>query len=114
MVVETDTLNNLATTYKNYGSWVGLTSGASAGTSSTPASEATGGSYARQATTWGTVAGGVVAGGAVTIPVAAATYTYVLLASASSGNNQYDTNTITNVTMGATGSIVVTPTFTQT
>jgi len=115
MVIETDTLNNMATTYKGYGSWVGLATG-NPGTSSTPSNEATGGSpaYARKNTTWGSASGGVVNGSAVTIDVAAATYTYVLLASASSGNNHYDNNTITSVVMGAQGQIVVTPTFTMT
>lgn len=116
MVIGTDTLNNLATTYKGYGSWVGLATG-SPGTSSTPgAPEATGGSpaYARVNTTWGAASGGITTGSAVTINVSAATYTYVLLASASAGNNMYDNNTITSVTMGAQGQIVVTPTYTQT
>ncbi len=116
MVIETDTLFNLATAYKGYGSNVGLATG-SCGTSSTANSEASGSGYARVGTTWGTVSSnGTVTGSAVTITVGAATYTYVLLASGSStaSASMYDNNTITNVTMGATGSIVVTPTYTQT
>lgn len=115
MVTSTDTLNNLATAYKGYGSWVGLATGAP-GTSSTPSNEASGGSpaYARKNTTWSAGSTGVQNGSAVTIDVAAATYTYVLLASASAGNNMYDNASITSVVMGAQGQIVVTPTYTQT
>lgn len=116
MVTCTDTLNALASAYIGYGSWVGLATGAP-GTASTPSNEASGGSpaYARKGTTWGSASpAGVIAGSAVTIDVAAATYTYVLIASNSTGNNQKDNATITSVVMGAQGQIVVTPTYTQT
>jgi hypothetical protein len=46
--------------------------------------------------------------------VAAATYTHILLASASSGANQIDNADVTDVVMSAQGQIVVTPTYTQT
>jgi hypothetical protein len=115
VVLVSQTLSNLAATYTGYGSWVGLASGAP-GSTSTPSSEASGAGYTRSNTTWSQGVSGVQTGSAVTITVAGlpTTYSYVLLSSASSGNNMYDNNTITNVTMGATGSIVVTPTFTQT
>lgn len=115
MVTCTATLNSLAAAYAGYGSWVGLATGAP-GTTSTPSSEATGGSpaYARKATTWSAGSTGVQNGTAVTIDVAAATYTYVLIASNSSGNNMTDNASITSVVMGAQGQIVVTPTFTET
>lgn len=115
MVTCTATLNSLAAAYAGYGSWVGLATGAP-GTTSTPSSEASGGSpaYARKATTWSAGATGVQNGTAVTIDVAAATYTYVLIASNSSGNNMTDNASITSVVMGAQGQIVVTPTFTET
>lgn len=115
MVTCTATLNSLAAAYAGYGSWVGLATGAP-GTTSTPANEASGGSpaYARKNTTWSAGSTGVQNGTAVTIDVAAATYTYVLLASNSSGNNMTDNATITSVVMGAQGQIVVTPTYTQT
>lgn len=115
MVTCTATLNSLAAAYAGYGSWVGLATGAP-GTSSTPANEASGGSpaYARKATTWSAGTTGVQNGSAVTVDVAAATYTYVLIASASTGNNMIDNATITSVVMGAQGQIVVTPTYTQT
>ncbi len=117
MVTCTQSINVLASDYTGLGSWLGLCT-ASPGTASAPTAnaEATGGSpaYARLTTTWGTVSGGVSAGSAVTICVSAATYTYMLVASGSSGSNQTDNATITSVVMGASGQIVVTPTFTQT
>lgn len=115
MVTCTATLNSLALTYAGYGSWIGLAT-ASPGVSSTPTGEATGGSpaYARVNTTWSAGTTGVENGTAVTINVAAATYTYMLIASNSSGNNMTDNASITSVVMGAQGQIVVTPTYTQT
>lgn len=115
MVTCTATLNTLASAYAGYGNWIGLAT-ASPGTSSTPTGEASGGSpaYARQQTTWSAGTTGVQNGTAVTVNVAAATYTYMLTASSSSGNNMQDNASITSVTMGAQGQIVVTPTFTQT
>lgn len=115
MVTCTATLNSLASTYAGYGNWIGLATGAP-GTTSTPSNEATGGSpaYARKQTTWSAGTTGVQNGTAVTIDVAAATYTYMLTASSSSGNNMQDNATITSVVMGAQGQIVVTPSYTQT
>lgn len=116
MVTCTSTLNSLASAYTGYGSWVGLATGAP-GTSSTPSNEASGGSpaYARKTTTWGSASpAGVIAGSAATIDVASGSYTYVLLASNSTGNNMFDNASITSVVMGAQGQIVVTPTYTQT
>ena len=117
MVICSATYNSLASAYIGYGSWVGLCTATPPNTSNPGTSEAaTTSSYARQNTTWGAVSAGVGTGTAVTIPVSSATYTYVLLASTSATNvtNMYDNNTITNVSMGAAGSIVVTPTYTQT
>lgn len=118
MVTCTATLNVLAADYTGLGSWIGLCT-ASPGTSPTPGSplvEASGGSpaYARLATTWSAGTTGVQNGTAVTLNVSAATYTYMLVASSSSGNNMFDNASITSVVMGAQGQIVVTPTFTQT
>lgn len=115
MVTCTATLNTLAADYAALGSFVGLAT-ASPGTTSTPTGEASGGSpaYARKSTTWSAGSTGVQNGTAATIDVAAATYTYMLVASSSAGNNMQDNATITSVTMGAQGQIVVTPTYTQT
>lgn len=115
MVTCTATLNTLAADYAALGNWIGLATGAP-GTALTPSNEATGGSpaYARKQTTFSAGTTGVQNGTAVTIDVAAATYTYMLVASSSSGNNQQDNATITSVVMGAQGQIVVTPSYTQT
>jgi hypothetical protein len=115
MVTCTATLNALASAYQSYGNWIGLAVGAP-GTSAAPSNEASGGSpaYARIQTTWSAGTTGVQNGSAVTINVAAATYTYMLVASSSAGNNMQDNASITAVTMGAQGQIVVTPTYTQT
>jgi len=109
------TRQSLATYYGTLGSYIGLCTG-SPGTTTTPANEASGGSpaYARKQTTWTPSTGGVNNGSAVTIDVAAATYTHMTLCSAVSGANQIDNADITDVVMSAQGQIVVTPTFTQT
>ena len=115
MVTVSTTLNNMASTYVGYGSWVGLATGAP-GATATPANEATGGApaYARKATVWSAGTVGVQNGAAVTLDVAAATYNFMLVASLASGANQYDNCSIPSVVMGAQGQIVVTPTFTMT
>jgi hypothetical protein len=82
--------------------------------STTTANEATGGGNARKQTTWGTAAAGVTTGTACIIDLAAGTYTYATLCSASSGATQVDNCTITSTTLSATGQIVLTPTFTIT
>ncbi len=115
MVTCTATLNQLAANYVNLASWVGIATG-SPGVTSTPANEATGGSpaYARLGVTWSAGSAGVQNGSAVTLNVSAATYTYMLLASASAGANMIDTVSITSVVMGSQGQVVITPTYTQT
>lgn len=109
------TRQSLANTYATLGTWIGVCTG-DPGTTSAPANEASGGApaYARQQTTWTAGAGGVQNGSAVTVNVAAATYTYILLASANSGNTMIDKAAITSVVMSAQGQLVVTPTYTQT
>lgn len=111
------TLNNLASTYAGYGSWIGLATG-NPGTGTTPANEATGGSpaYARVQTTWSAGTTGVQNGTSVTINAAAGTYTFVIIASAStlSSANMTDNCSITSITLGSQGQIVVAPTYTQT
>jgi hypothetical protein len=106
---------SLADQYKTLGTYIGLHT-ADPGTTATPASEATGGSpaYARKQTTWTSSTGGVVNGSAVTIDAAAGTYTYISLCSAATGNNMVDKAAITSVTLSGQGTVVVTPTYTQT
>lgn len=105
------TRQTLADAYKAIGAYVGLATG-DPGTTSTPANEATGGSYARVATTWTSSTGGVVNGSAVTINVAAATYTYAFLGTAVSGANMFDKTAITSTTLSSNGQIIVTPSIT--
>jgi hypothetical protein len=109
------TRQSLANQYATLGTFIGVCTG-DPGTTNTPANEASGGSpaYARVATTWTAGSGGVSNGSAVTINVPAATYTYVLLASAATGATMIDKAAITSVVMSAQGQLVVTPTYTQT
>lgn len=106
------TRQNLADRYGTLGAFFGLATG-NPGTTATPANEATGGSYTRVATTWSAGAGGLENGTAVTINANAATYTFTILASAVSGNNQIDNAAITSTVLSAPGQIVLTPTYTQ-
>lgn len=108
------TRNALVTEYISLGTWIGLATG-DPGTSATPSNEATGGSpaYARKQTTWGSVSSSASTGTAVTIDVAAGTYTHALLASSSSGNNMIDKCDITDTVLSAQGQIIVTATYTQ-
>lgn len=114
-IAVTTTKNTMATYYGTLGTYIGLAT-ASPGSTATPTGEVTGGSpaYARKATTWGSASGGAITGSAVTIDTPAATVTYILLASASSGNNMIDNASVTSVVMSGQGQIVVTPTYTQT
>ena len=94
---------------KALGAWISVHTGA-AGT--TGANEASGGSYARQQTTWTSGSTGVVNGTAVTIPVAAATYVEGGVNSASTAGTFVGSAAFAggNVVVSGTGaSIVVTP-----
>lgn len=115
MVTCSATLNTLASTYAGLGSFVGLAT-ASPGATASPSGEATGGSpaYARLATTWSAGSVGVQNGTAVSLNCSAASYSYMLLASSSSGNAMVDNVGITTVVLGSQGVIIVTPQFTQT
>lgn len=109
------TRQSMADHYATLGAYIGGATG-DPGTTSSPASEVTGGSpaYARKLTTWSPSTGGVENGSAVTVDVPAATITHIFLASAVSGNNMVDKADITDVVMSAQGQIVITPTYTQT
>jgi hypothetical protein len=106
------TKNALATAYGGAGTYFGLATG-SPGSSSTPANEASGSGYARVATVWGTAASSAITGSACTITAGAATYTYAILCSASSGATQIDNAAITSTVLSATGQIVLSPVYTQ-
>lgn len=102
----------LADKYGTLGTFFGLATG-NPGTTTTPANEASGGSYARVATTWSAGSGGVENGTACTISANAGTYTYAPLCSAASGANMIDWAAITSTVLSAPGQIVLTPTYTQ-
>lgn len=90
------------------GSWISLHT-ADPGTTGT--SEASGGGYARKQTTWtGGASDGSVPGSQVTVDVAAGTYTYFGVWSASTAGTFIGSVAITSTTLGATGQILVTPT----
>src|SRR5580693_7696707 len=91
MVACSATQNTLCTDYIALGggsslAWLGLATGAP-GSTATPANEATGGGYQRQQTTWAAAAqssgSATSSGTAQTLSVAAGTYTFMILASAS-------------------------------
>ena len=105
------TRQTLADAYKVIGNYVGLAT-ADPGTTSTPANETSGGSYARVATTWTSASGGVVNGSAVTINAPAGTFTFAFLATAATGNNMFDKCSITSTTLSSAGQIIVTPSIT--
>lgn len=102
----------LANAYAGLGTYLGLAT-ASPGTSTTPANEASGGSYARVATTWTAGSGGVQNGSATTINANAGTYTYAILCSSATGASQVDNCAITSTVLSAAGQIVLTPSYTQ-
>lgn len=106
------TRQSLAAAYAALGDYFGLATGAP-GSTSTPANEASGGSYAREATTWTAASGGVENGSAVTINANAATYDYAILCSGATGNTMIDNCAITSTVLSAAGQIVLTPTYTQ-
>lgn len=110
-IAVTSTKNTLAAAYAGSGSWISLHT-ASPGT--TGASEATGGSYARQQTTWGSASGGVINGSAVTVPVPSGTFSHWGLWTAATGGTFIDGGTLSSsVTLSAAGSVVTTPSYTQ-
>lgn len=116
MVACSATQNTLCADYIALGSWLGLATGAP-GATATPANEASGGSYVRLQTTWGAVgqssSSATASGTAQTLSVAAGTYTYMILASASTTGvaNMIDNASITSIALASAGSIVLTPTF---
>lgn len=109
------TKETLAVAYGAIGNYISLHT-ATPGT--TGASEATGGGYARKATTWTAGASdGVITGSQVTIDAAAGTYTHCGIWKTLSGTAStdfVDGVAISSTTLGATGQILVTPTFTIT
>jgi hypothetical protein len=104
----------MADAWKVLGAYIGLATG-DPGTTATPASELTGGSYARVTTTWTSSTGGVVNGSAVTINApGSVAITYAFQATGLSSNTQIDHIAVTSTTLPSAGTVVVTPTLTVT
>jgi hypothetical protein len=101
------------TAVKNAATYISLHT-ADPGTTGT--SEVTGGTYARVATTWGTVTSGSVTGSAAVINVpAGTTITYWGLWTASTGPTFYYGGTLTaSDTFGSAGTYSLTPTLNAT
>ena len=113
MAISVDaTRQKLADTYASLGKFFGLAT-ADPGTTATPGNEASGGSYARVATTWSPNGGGSETGSSCTINANPATYTYAILCSAASGNNMIDNCSIDSTTLSTPGQIVLTPIYQQ-
>lgn len=115
MAIATNAMKELlATAYRTAGTWVSVHT---ASPSTTGANEASGGSpaYARKQTTW-TDGGsdGVTNGSQVTFDLPAGTYTHIGLWSASTAGTFYDSYDITDQVLSTQGTLLVTPTYTQT
>jgi hypothetical protein len=112
-IAVTATKNALCTTYSQQGSWISLHTASPGGTG---ANEASGGSpaYARQQTTWGSASNSQISGSQVTINVPAGTYTYAGLWTAQTGGTFVDQVQISSTTLGAQGTLLITPTFSMT
>ena len=102
----------LADAYGGLGKFLGLAT-ADPGAAAAPANEASGGSYARVATTWSSEIGGFEQGTACTINANAGTYTFAILCSAANGANMIDNSIIDSTVLSTAGQIVLTPTYVQ-
>jgi hypothetical protein len=114
MAIRIDTTRQaLANTYGTLGKYLGVAS-ADPGAAAAPANEASGGSYARVATSWSAQTGGWEQGTACTLDVNAGTYTYAILCSAAAGATMIDNCEIDTTILPSAGQIVLTPAFVQT
>ena len=110
-IAVTATKNALAAAYAAQGSWLSLHTGTPG---STGASEATGGSYSRKQTTWGTAASSTVTGTEVTFDVPAGSYSHWGLWTAATGGTFLDGGALTaTVTLSAPGQVKSPISYTQ-
>lgn len=109
-IAVTATRNALAQHYGAQGAWISAHNG---NPSSTGGNEVSGGGYARKKTTWGSPSNGTITGSEVTIDVPAGTYTHAGLWTAESGGQFIDTVAVVQTTLGSTGQLKITPTYTQ-
>ena len=113
MAISVDTTRQqLADTYVQLGTFFGLATD-DPGTTATPAHEASGGSYARVATTWSAGNGGSETGSKCTINAEPGTYTYAILCAMASGDNMIDNCGIDATTLSSPGQIVLSPIYGQ-
>ncbi|WP_019932361.1 hypothetical protein [Nocardia sp. BMG111209] len=82
------------------------------GPTGTPATEATGSGYARQAVHWNPVTTGTASGQQVTMTVPAGTWTYAGLWTAATGGTMVDRVQIASTTVSGASTLLVTPSFT--
>ena len=114
MAIRVDsTRQALADKYGSLGTFLGLATD-DPGTTAAPAHEASGGSYARVATTWSAQVGGWEQGTACTVNANAGNYTFAVLCSAATGANMIDNCIIDGTVLSSAGQIVLTPAFVQT
>lgn len=115
MTVCAATLNNMAAHYASLGAAVGVAT-ANPGATATPIHEATGGTpaYVRRTCVWSADVTGVQVAAEVTVDVPPGRYTYMILASATTGNNQIDNCSMSTIVVPRQGTIVVAPTYIQT
>jgi hypothetical protein len=113
-IAVTATKNVLCNAYAGIGTSGTYVSIHTASPGGTGANEASGGSYARVATTWASAANSQVSGSQVTINLPAGTYTYAGLWTAATGGVFIDQVAIASTTLGSAGTLLVTPTFTMT
>ena len=114
MAIRIDTTRQaLADKYGSLGKFLGLAT-ADPGAAAAPANEASGGSYARVATTWGSETGGWEQGSACTINANPGSYTFAILCSAATGATMIDNSVIDTTILSTAGQIVLTPAFVQT
>ncbi|MCP2291726.1 phage tail fiber protein [Nocardia amikacinitolerans] len=113
-IAVTSTKNALCAAYANIAPTVYI-SVHTADPGTNGANEATGGSpaYARKLTTWTAPANGQISGSQVTIDLPAGTYTHAGLWSAANGGTFIDKVVISPTTLGAQGTLLITPTFTM-
>jgi len=102
----------LANTYTGLGAYLGAATG-DPGLSATPANEASGGSpaYIRKATSWTPGSGGTATGTPITLDVAAANYTFIILCGDAGGNTMIDKVGVSTVSLSGQGQLVITPSF---
>lgn len=112
----TASVNSMASSYVSGHTAIGVAA-SDPGTTTTPASEASGGTpaYARKNTTWSAGTTGVQNGTQVSIDLAAGTYAWMILASSltTGAANMWDNVSFPSQTLSADGPLLLTPTYTQ-